>query len=193
MWPGLTNPLTNPRFNEDIVILSDRLSENIMSLRNEKRKRTRPSLGRICALGLTIAASLFTGSVAYSPAQLLKTLKTAPPPKTEPAANQDPLGRETPRSTAIGFLKYTARQDYATAALYMQQPPGQHINLVQFTKEIHILRPRVKISVNLLSDDPNGTVEGGLPPDEERAGAFQVSGKNIDIILARVDDPTFGK
>lgn len=52
-----------------------------------------------------------------------------PPPANSAPAIVDPLGRETPRSTMMGLLKYVARQDFATAARYLQLPPGQNINL----------------------------------------------------------------
>ena len=52
---------------------------------------------------------------------------------------------------------------------------------------------RFKGSVDLLSDDPNGTVEPGLPPGEVRAGALAVGGTTVDIILVRVNDPESGK
>jgi MscS family membrane protein len=45
----------------------------------------------------------------------------------------------------------------------------------------------------LLSDDPNGAVEAGLPPGEVRAGVLTVGGTTIDVILVRVDDPVSGK
>jgi len=161
-----------------------------MSLIKENRKRTVRSLNRNCSLGIAVAILLFAGSAVRSSAQ--HAIVTTPP-KAKPAAPRDPLGRETPRGAVIGFLKYALRKDYETVARYLQQPPGQHINLSQLPREMDVLRARVRTNVGLLSDDPNGTVEAGLPPDEERAGIFQVGGKNTDIILVRVDDPTYGK
>jgi MscS family membrane protein len=149
------------------------------------------ALNHTCALGITLAVLLFAGLAVRSPAQALKS--AAPPLKTESTANLDPFGRESPHSTAIGFMKYMARGDYATAAHYLQQPPGQHINLAQFSREMRVLRSRFTINVALLSDDPNGTVEAGLPPGQARAGVLQVGGKTTDVILVRVDDPTWGK
>jgi hypothetical protein len=45
----------------------------------------------------------------------------------------------------------------------------------------------------LLSDDPNGTVETGLPPGEVRAGVLKVGSTTADVILVRVEDPASGK
>jgi MscS family membrane protein len=92
-----------------------------------------------------------------------------------------------------GMLKYAARQDFATAARYLQLPPGQDKNLAELGKEFQALHGRFKGDIDLLSDDPNGTVEAGLPPGEVRAGVFAVGGRTTDVILVRVDDPKFGK
>ena len=72
----------------------------------------------------------------------------------------------------MGLLKYAERQDFATAARYLQPPPGQDTNLVQLAKELQALHSRFKGNVDLLSDDPNGTVEAGLPPGQVRAGVI---------------------
>jgi MscS family membrane protein len=136
-------------------------------------------------------ALLLSGSAVPSPSQL-KALAPRPP-KAEPAAVVDPLGRETPRGTVMGFLKYEKRGDYATAARYLQLPPGQNTNLVQLAKEFSALNPNFKGSIDLLSDDPNGTVDPGLPPGQVRAGVVAVDAVTADVILVRVDDPASGK
>ena len=45
----------------------------------------------------------------------------------------------------------------------------------------------------MVSDDPNGSVEAGLPPGQVRAGVITVDGVTADVILVRVDDPVAGK
>jgi len=93
----------------------------------------------------------------------------------------------------IGFSKYEGRGDYATAARYLQLPPGQNTDVAQLGKEIVALRRRFSGNIELLSDDPEGTVEPGLPPDHERAGVIEVGGTATDFVLVRVDDPASGK
>ena len=88
-------------------------------------------------------------------------------------------------------MKYEASGDYATAARFLQLPPGE--NLAELTKEIRMLYPDFQGSINLLSDDPNGSVEAGLPPGQVRAGVVKVGGTTADMILVRVDDPVAGK
>jgi hypothetical protein len=72
----------------------------------------------------------------------------------------------------MGFLKYSQREDYGTAAHYLQPTPGKDSNLAQRAKELQALQRRFKDNVGLLSDDPNGTAEPGLPPGQVRAGVL---------------------
>jgi MscS family membrane protein len=162
-----------------------------MPVLSMSRQRESQSPNRHCALRIALSIFLFVGAASHSPAQLAKS--SAPPAKAEPAAVVDPLGRETPRSTMMGLLKYAERQDFATAARYLQLPPGQDMNVSQLAKELLALHSRFKGDVDLLSDDPKGTVEAGFPPGEVRAGVIAVGGTTVDVILVRVEDPEFGK
>jgi len=162
-----------------------------MSLLRENGRGVGRLLKLTYTLSLAFAVLLFAGSAVSSPAQLLKV--PTPEPKAEPAAPLDPLGRQTPRSSLIGFFKYEASGNYETAARFLQQPPGQDTNLAQLTKEIKTLYPDFQGSINLLSDDPNGSVEAGLPPGQVRAGVVAVGGQTADVMLVRVDDPAVGK
>jgi MscS family membrane protein len=149
-------------------------------------------LGKTYALAVALAIFVFVGSTANSSAQL-PTSAPSPPAKAEPATPIDPLGRETPRSAMMGLLKSGEREDYETAVRYLQPAPGQDTNLEELAKELHALHRTFKGSIGLLSDDPNGTVEPGLPPGQIRAGVLTVGGTTVDVILVRVDDPASGK
>jgi MscS family membrane protein len=93
----------------------------------------------------------------------------------------------------MGFLKYGERGDLGTAARYLQPTSGQNTDLVQLAKELRALRSKFKGNIDLLSDEPSGTVEAGLPPGQVRAGVLTVGGTSTDFILVRVDDPAAGK
>ena len=162
-----------------------------MPVLSMSRQGENQSPNRRCALRIALSIFLFIGAASLSPAQLPKS--SAPPANAEPAAAVDPLGRATPRSTVMGLLKYAESQYFATASRYLQLPPGQDANLAQLAKDFLALHSRFKGNVDLLSDDPNGTVEAGLPPGQERAGKISVGGTTVDIILVRVDDPQYGR
>jgi len=93
----------------------------------------------------------------------------------------------------MGLLKYAAREDFATAARYLQPPPGMETKMVQRAREIQALRRFYKGELNLLSGDPNGEVEPGLPLGEVRAGVVALQATTAEVILVRVNDPEFGK
>jgi MscS family membrane protein len=148
-------------------------------------------LSRIHRLDVVFAAWLFAVSAAYSSAQV-KKLPSPPPPKEQPSAPVDLLGRGNPRSAVMGLLKCVQEENYGTAALYLQAPPGQQ-DLSQLVKELKALHPKFRGKPNLLTDDPQGVVESGLPPGQVRAGMWKVGAKTVPVILVRVDDPSAGK
>jgi MscS family membrane protein len=184
-----------------------------MPLPRESRQVTRKRPRWTRALRITVAISLLVGLTANSPSQApapppskakSKATRAEPPaasaettpaeapvaPPTEPI---DPLGRETPRSAMMGLLKYGTQQDLTTAARYLQPTPGQDIDLTQRIRELQALRSHFESNIALLSDDPNGEVEAGLPLGEVRGGVVKVGGTTTDVILVRVDDPASGK
>jgi MscS family membrane protein len=163
-----------------------------MPLLRKTRQRIIESPNRTYTLDVALAVFLFAGSVAHSQAQL-PTSAAPPPAKAEPTTPIDPLGRETPRGAVMGLLKHGEREDFSTAARYLQPTPGQDTNLAERAKELHALHGRFKGDIDLLSDDPNGTIEPGLPPGEVRAGVLTVGSTTADVILVRVDDPESGK
>lgn len=148
-------------------------------------------LRRIHRLDVVFAVWLFAVSAAYSSAQLKKP-PSPPPPKEEQPEHVDLLGRENPRSAVMGLLKYMQEENYGTAALYLQATPDQK-DLTQLVKELKALRPKFRGNPNLLTDDPQGVVESGLPPGQVRAGMWKVGDTTVPVILVRVDDPTAGK
>ncbi len=161
-----------------------------MPLVRETRRGINKSRSRIHTLGVALAIFLFLSWAAYSPAQ--RPTSAAPPPaKAETTATTDPLGRETPRGAVVGALKYSERQDFATAARYMQPTPGEDLVLV--ARELRALHSKFEGNLALVSDDPNGTIEPGYPPGEVVAGVLAVGGTTTDVVLVRVDDPASGK
>jgi len=64
---------------------------------------------------------------------------------------------------------------------------------MELARQLHALRPRYKGNIAALSDDPDGRVEEGLPPGQERAGVVKIGGTTTELILTQVDDPKYGK
>ena len=137
----------------------------------------------------TLALFLLAGTVAMSTAQIPKSA----PAKAEPAAPVDPLRRETPRRSVEGLLRCSEREDFACVARYLQPPLDRQMDMLEVARESQALRTRYKGSIAALSDDPDGRVEEGLLPGQERAGVVKVGGTTTELILTRVDDPKYGK
>ena len=98
-----------------------------MPSRRDSQQRKAKSLNCAYARSITLVILLFVGSAPHLQAQLPKS--AAPPSATTEAATPvDPLGRETPRGAVMGLLKYGELRDFATAARYLQPPPGQDTN-----------------------------------------------------------------
>jgi MscS family membrane protein len=176
---------------EKTAVSSNRAKQ--MPLLRKNRQGEGPVLNRTFALSFAVVVLFVVGSATYSSAQLPKSVTSPAKAQPTPAASLDPLGRETPRRALIGFLRYESSGDYETASRYLQLPRGQHINLAQFAKQLHSLTPDFQGNINLISDDPNGSVEPGLPLGQVRAGVVTVGGTTTDIILVQVDDPVAGK
>jgi len=144
------------------------------------------NLRRRGALIVVLTALLGGGLPVSHALQLPKP--SAAPAKVEPI---DPLRRETPRSSVEGLLRCVARDDYATAARYLQPTPG--VNLIEVVRQAHALHSYFEGDLLLMSDEPNGTVEAGVPLGEQRVGSIKIDGTTADVILVRVDDPAYGK
>jgi MscS family membrane protein len=161
------------------------------------RRKWRRLLRRTYGLDLALTACVLIGTATHSQAQLPVSAVVPHPPKvapgTQPVTRNDPLGRESPRSAFIGLLVSGERADYENAARYLQPAFDRNADLPQRAKEFRALQGRFKSSINLLSDDPNGTIEPGLPPGQVRVGVWSIGGTSVDVILVRVDDPTSGK
>ena len=123
---------------------------------NRRRLQVRRSHGLAVALAIFIFAAAAPNSQAQLPQAAVKL-----PTKTEPTVRVDPLERETPHSMMMGFLKYALLEDYEIAGRYLQPVPG--MNLEQRVKELRALHQRFTGDIALLTDDPNGIVENGLP------------------------------
>ena len=158
------------------------------------RERRREVVKRRCWIWLlfnaiVLALCLLAGAVTISEAQLPKLA----PPKAEPVSPVDPLRRETPRSAVEGLLRCAEREDTACAARHLQPSPDQRVDMLETARELQALHARYKGNIAGLSDDPNGRVEEGLPPGQERAGVIKVGATTTEVILTRVDDPNYGK
>jgi len=117
----------------------------------------------------------------------------APATQTVPAIPPDPLGRETPRGTLLGFIKAAQEEQYAKAVEYFQPPPSRRRRSEQDDEELAaqlltIFNQKFAGALELTSRDPLGRLDDGLPPDQEKiTGALGTTDK-FPIQLVRVEE-----
>src|SRR5262249_31056371 len=117
-------------------------------------------------------------------------------PAQTPAAQEkaaDPLGRSTPRGTFTGFVRAVHRDDFVSAARFMQVTAKQKPNTEALARELSQLMDRYFTeSLTRISDTSEGEVDDALPLDRERLGPLEIGDKKFDIILVRIDAPESG-
>ncbi|HET6931629.1 MAG TPA: hypothetical protein VFI45_14985, partial [Candidatus Acidoferrum sp.] len=124
---------------------------------------------------------------------LTATPQTATTTPAAPAVPLDPLGRETPRGTFLGFIKAAQEERYAVAIEYFQAAPSRRRRSEQDDEEIAaqllaIFNQKFAGALELTSKDPLGRLDDGLPPDQERiTGALGTTDK-FPVQLVRLDD-----
>jgi MscS family membrane protein len=115
-----------------------------------------------------------------------------PPPAETAAAGEDPLKRETPRGSLLGFVTAARAGNDKVAAEYLD---WTHVKLGISKDEaarqlMFALNHGFEGNLERLSRSPEGSLADGLPADKERVGSVVLSsGERVDVILSRVSGP----
>ena len=106
--------------------------------------------------------------------------------KEKEAVITDPLGRDTPRGTLIGFMKDAGSENYKRAASYLDTnlPPKSAEQLVM--QLYTVLNYGLSGDVSQLSDKPEGDLADGLERNREQVGIVETASRSYAIILERV-------
>jgi MscS family membrane protein len=112
------------------------------------------------------------------------------PPQAAPV---DPLGRDNPRGCILGFIKAAQENEYALAVQYFEpsqtKRPFSQSEQQELTVELlAILNQKFAGSLNFASRDPQGRLDDGLPPDQEKVNSGLVTSEGFPILLVRVED-----
>jgi MscS family membrane protein len=136
---------------------------------------------KLATLVLVVFLS-FHGLRAQSVGGLLK-----PGGKNQEAnAAGDPLGRDTPSGTVLGFLQAAQAGDYKTAGDYLQMSgarrQSQGVNLAD---KLKVLMDRAFVgSLRRLSTRPEGNPEYGSS-DRQIIGTFSVGDADVPVVLVQ--------
>ncbi len=113
----------------------------------------------------------------------------------KPAADvpQDPLGRSSPRGTIVGFLRAAQDQRNAVAVEYFQPARGRRHTSEDQDEELAqqllaILNQKFAPFLDSVSNDPQGRLDDGLPPDEEKISGFRGDPQTFQLLLVRQED-----
>jgi MscS family membrane protein len=150
--------------------------------------RVRRQLRLFCVLVLLCASTALArqipGLTATAPVASPAPSVTTPP---------DPLGRETPRGSVFGFVKAAQEERYPVAIEYFQ-PSTKHKRMSVEEEEqlvtqlLAILNQKFAGPLELLSRDPEGRLDDGLPPDQEKISGTLSSTDKFPIYLIRQED-----
>jgi MscS family membrane protein len=114
------------------------------------------------------------------------TTSTAAP---EPA---DALGRETPRGCLLGFIKAAQDERYSVATRYFEPITGRKRTAEEDDEELAeqllaILNQKFTGPLDFVSREPQGKLDDGLPPDQEKISSLGTEDK-FPILLVRIED-----
>ena len=129
---------------------------------------------------------IYLFGVAFASITLAQVGTGATPPPPQPAPSSDPLGRDTPRGTVLGFLKASRKGDFETARRYLNAPlgGGDHDDLAR--KLAVVLDRRLPPRLNQLSSLPEGSHYFPAQPDSDLVGTIERPEGNIEITVQRV-------
>jgi MscS family membrane protein len=118
---------------------------------------------------------------------------TKPAAASQPGSPADPLGRDTPRGTLVGFVR--AAQDESERAIeYFQPPPKGHRETPAEEQELAtqlftVLNARFPASaLGSISNDPDGRGDDQQPRDQIKVGGTRGLSESFPITLIRLQD-----
>ena len=141
------------------------------------------------SLVLVVALLLASREATAQIPGLTTSSSPAAQPNTPPP---DALGRETPRGCVIGFIKAAQEEKYQLATEYFEpfktrRHPSQDEENELAIQLLTIFNQKFGGPLEMVSRDPQGRLDDGLPPDQERVN----NGLGTDafpIILVRQED-----
>ncbi len=144
---------------------------------------------RVLALFL---AGLMSGGLALG--QILPAPPaTKPAAASQPASPSDPLGRDTPRGTLVGFVR-AAQEESPRAVEYFQPPPkARHETLAEeqelASQLFTVLNAKFPASaLGSITNDPDGRGDDQQPRDQIKVGGTRGLSESFPITLVRLQD-----
>lgn len=112
------------------------------------------------------------------------------------AVFEDPLGRETPRSSATAFLLAAEKGDFERAASYLDfrnLPPGvRDRDRAELAEDLYLVISRALwLDLESIANQAEGAAADGLPSYRDSAGEVSLGNEVVPLLLQRVpaDEP----
>jgi MscS family membrane protein len=144
---------------------------------------------RPLALGAALAALILLvapGAHAQIPGL------TPPLAPAAPTTTEDPLKRDTPRSSFLGYISAAQTGNDTLAAEYLEWPRTRmSVSRPEAARQLMFaLNHGFEGNINKLSQSPEGTLTDGLPPEKDIVGdVLLANGERVDIAMRRVAGP----
>jgi len=136
---------------------------------------------------LCVAACTFSASQTL--AQALQ-----PAPASGSIVVIDPLGRNTPSNSVLGFLKAATAGDYNIAAQYLQMSATRRQSEGEQTAtKLKYVLDNAFVGNYSRFNQPEGTPQEGAPLNHQKLGTMSAGDVEADLDLVRVSDPSAGK
>jgi len=151
---------------------------------------------KLALLVLLVSISLH-GLLAQSVTQSVTNLLQGGAPAQAPtpaSAVADPLGRNTPSGTVLGFLQAAQSGNYKAAANYLQMSAARRqLQGSELAEKLKVVMDSAFVgSVRLLSTLPEGNPANGTA-DQQTIGSFSSGDEDVPVVLVRGGDPNSGK
>lgn len=128
-------------------------------------------------------------------AQLLPSASKTGTPAQDASVSADPLGRDTPSGTVLGFLQAAQAGNYKTAAEFLQISAARRQSQgPEMASKLKVLMDRAFVgNMRGLSTRSEGGQDNGGNLDQQTIGAFSSGDVDIPVSLVRVTDSIGGK
>ena len=110
-----------------------------------------------------------------------------------PGVQPDPLGRDNPRGTILGFIRAAQDEKYSIAIQYFQPVPRRFRATPEEETELAeqlliLLNHKFAGPLDFVSRDPQGKLDDGLPEDQEKVSGVLGTTDEFPIFLVRRED-----
>ncbi len=146
------------------------------------------ALGGRAGIGACLLVLSFSASIPAGAQRATIPHITAPVEREiAPEIAKDPLGRDTPRGTVLGFLIAERKGQHELAIQYLNTRATGNTGVVLAQELFTVLDRRLPPKLRNLSDRPEGSQPNPLKPNEDRVGTISSGSGEVDIVVERVE------